>query len=131
MVWCTYLPARHYTSHILGIKYYLSNFSCRKKDMNFNVFNSSIHCFSFNNRNENYFSSLCTFSSPVCSAKDSIYLRISLVFLAALYMHIISPSVQSEAISGWICTFQHTYIPRRVWIIPYTNHLMLRVLSLF
>ena len=42
----------------------------------------------------------CTVGAPVWSANVSMYLRINLFFLTALYMHIISPSVESEAIYG-------------------------------
>ena len=38
--------------------------------------------------------------APVWSEKDSMYLRITLVFLTALYMHLIYPSVESDAIAG-------------------------------
>ena len=41
-----------------------------------------------------------TVGAPVWSAKASMYLRITLVFLTALYMHLISPSVESDAIAG-------------------------------
>ena len=36
-----------------------------------------------------------TFGVPVCIDKASMYLRITLVFLTALYMHIKSPSVDT------------------------------------
>ena len=39
---------------------------------------------------------LFTVGAPVWSAKDSIYLRITLVLFKALYMYIIYPSVESE-----------------------------------
>ena len=45
-------------------------------------------------------SSQCNVGSPLWSAKASIYLRITLVFLTDLYMHLISPSVDSDAIAG-------------------------------
>ena len=45
-------------------------------------------------------SSQCTVSAPVYSAKASMYLRITLGFFTSLYMHLISPSVKSDAISG-------------------------------
>ena len=45
-------------------------------------------------------SSQCTVGAPVWSAKSSMYLRITLVFLTALYMHLIYPSVESDAIAG-------------------------------
>ena len=64
------------------------------------------------------------------SAKDYIYLRIALFFLIALYMHIIYPEVELEAIAGRICTFQQTSSPRRVLRIPETERLMLRILLL-
>ena len=46
------------------------------------------------------FYSRCNIGAPVWSAKDSIYLGMALVFLKALYMHIISPSVDSEDTAG-------------------------------
>ena len=42
----------------------------------------------------------CTVGEPVCIDKASMYIRTALVFLTALYMHIIYPSVHSEAIAG-------------------------------
>ena len=42
----------------------------------------------------------CTVGAPLWSAKVSMYLWIDLVFLTYLYMHLISPSVDSEAIAG-------------------------------
>ena len=45
-------------------------------------------------------SSQCTVGSPVWSAKASMYLRINLVFLTAFYMHLIYPSMDSDAIYG-------------------------------
>ena len=41
-----------------------------------------------------------TVGEPVLSAKAFMYLRINLVFLTALYMHLIYPSVELDAISG-------------------------------
>ena len=41
-----------------------------------------------------------TVGAPVCSSRAYMYLRITLVFLTALYMYIISLSVNSEAIAG-------------------------------
>ena len=42
----------------------------------------------------------CTVGAPVWIHKDSMYLWTALVFLPALHMHIISPSVDSEDIVG-------------------------------
>ena len=42
----------------------------------------------------------CTVGLLVWSAKASMYLRINLVFLTALYMYLISSSVELESISG-------------------------------
>ena len=42
----------------------------------------------------------CTGGAPVRSTNAYIYLWITLVFLKALYMHLIYQSVESEAISG-------------------------------
>ena len=41
----------------------------------------------------------CTVVLSVWSAKDSIYLRITFVFLTALYMHLIYPPVDSDSIA--------------------------------
>ena len=43
--------------------------------------------------------SQCTLGAHVCSAKASMYLQTTLVFLIDLYMHLISPSVESYAIA--------------------------------
>ena len=48
-----------------------------------------------------------TVSAPVWSDKAYIYLRISLFFLAALYMHLVYPSVESEVTAVLICTFHN------------------------
>ena len=45
-------------------------------------------------------SSQCTVGVPVWRAKAHMYLRTTLVFLADLYVHLISPSVESYAIAG-------------------------------
>ena len=52
--------------------------------------------------------------APVYSARASMYLRMTLVFLTALYMHIISLSVDSEAIAGLIFNLQQTATPSRL-----------------
>ena len=41
----------------------------------------------------------CTFGAPVWIDKTSMYLQTALVFLTALYMRLISPSVNSEAVA--------------------------------
>ena len=41
-----------------------------------------------------------TVGAPVWSARTSMYLQLTLVFFTAFYMHLISTSVQSEAIGG-------------------------------
>ena len=38
--------------------------------------------------------------ASVWSDKASMYLQITLVFFTALYIHLISPSVESDAIAG-------------------------------
>ena len=43
-------------------------------------------------------SSQCTVYAPVWSDKAYMYLRINSVFLTDLYMHLISPSFESDAI---------------------------------
>ena len=45
-------------------------------------------------------SSKCNVVAPVWIDNSSIYIRITLVFLTSLCMHLIYPSVNSEAISG-------------------------------
>ena len=59
-------------------------------------------------------SSQCPVDEPVWSARDSMHLWITLVSLTDFYMHRISPSVKSEAISGLICTFHQAATPIRV-----------------
>ena len=56
----------------------------------------------------------CAVGAPVWSAKDSMYIWIPLVLLTTLYMHLICPSVESEAIAGWIYNFQQISTPSRV-----------------
>ena len=45
-------------------------------------------------------SSQCTVGAPLWITKDSMYLCTALVFLTELYMHLISPSVESGAQAG-------------------------------
>ena len=45
-------------------------------------------------------SSQCTVGAQLWSDKASTYLRIALVLLTELYMHLMYPSVESEAITG-------------------------------
>ena len=45
-------------------------------------------------------SSPCTVGALVWSAQAYMYLRINLVFLTYLYMHLISLSMESNAIAG-------------------------------
>ena len=49
----------------------------------------------------------CNVGAPVLSTKASMYLSKNFVFLTALYMHLLSPSVDSDYIAGRICTFRH------------------------
>ena len=81
-------------------------------------------------------SSQCTNGTSVWSAKASIYLSAALVLLISLYMHLIYPSVDSEAIVGWICTLRQIESPRRMnntWNWPYSvdNSIMIRILMEF
>ena len=71
----------------------------------------------------------CTVGAPMWSAKASTYHRINLFLLTALYMHLIFSLVESDYIAGWIYTLQHTSTPSRVWIIPETDRLLLRILA--
>ena len=50
-------------------------------------------------------SSQCAVGAPVCSARDSMYLRMTLFLFKALYIHLIYPSVESDATDGLIYTF--------------------------
>ena len=74
-------------------------------------------------------SSKCTVGAPVWSDKSSMYTRITLFLLTVLYMHLTSTSVESDSISGQICTFQQTATSSRVWIIPENDRLLLRILA--
>ena len=74
-------------------------------------------------------SSQCTVSAPVWIAKDSMYFHIDLVFLTALYLHLIYPPVDSESTSGRIYTLQKAETPRRLWIIPENDRLLLRIIE--
>ena len=74
-------------------------------------------------------SSQCTVGEPVWSYKASMYLQIDLFFLTALYMHIISPSVESEDVAGWICTLHQTAAPIRLLGITENDYLMLKILA--
>ena len=42
----------------------------------------------------------CTVGAPVWSAKDYMCLWITLVLFTALYIHLIYPSLESDAITG-------------------------------
>ena len=42
----------------------------------------------------------CTVGATTWSAKAFMYLCITLIFLKALYMHLIYPSVESDTIAG-------------------------------
>ena len=111
-----------------GIKIPSWNFSYRK-DRNRNVFNYRSNFFRSNNRDTTCFYSQCTVVAPVWIAKASIYTRITLFSFTSLYMHLISPSVDSDYIAGWIYTFQKVATPTRVCIIPVTESLMLIILT--
>ena len=71
----------------------------------------------------------CNVGTPVWSDKASMYLCITLVLLTDFSMHIISPSVESDAIAGQICNLQKTATPSIVWIIPKTDRLLLIILE--
>ena len=93
-------------------------------------FNSSGRYFSFNNRNKFLLFSHCNVGALVWSAMDSMYLCITLFFLIAFWMYLIYLSLESEDISGVICTFQKTATPTRVWKILKTDRLLLKILAL-
>ena len=56
----------------------------------------------------------CTVVSPVWSSNAPIQHQITSVLLVALYMHLIYPSVDSEASTVCICTLKQTENTRRV-----------------
>ena len=49
--------------------------------------------------NKRVLSSQCTVAAPVWHSKPYMYLWIVLAFLTSLYIHLISPSVESEDIA--------------------------------
>ena len=55
-----------------------------------------------------------TVGAPVWSAKAYMYLQIALCFLTYLYIHLIYPSMDSEATAGRICNLHQKEMPRRV-----------------
>ena len=73
--------------------------------------------------------SQCTVGVPIWSFKAYMYLWIVFVIFTYLYMHIISPSVESDSIAGRICTFHHTSTPIIVCIIPETDRRMLIIIA--
>ena len=98
-----------------------------KTNRNVNVFNSRSNAFDSTTEIQLVLSSQFTVGSLVWSSKDYIDLWIALFFLTALYTHIVC--VESEAIYGWICTSQQTATPRRVWIIPEIDRLLLTIIE--
>ena len=74
-------------------------------------------------------SSQCTVHESVWSAKATMQCQISVVFLIALYMYLIYPSVESEATAGCICNYHNTAITRRVLIMPETYYLLLVIME--
>ena len=71
----------------------------------------------------------CTASTSVFSAKAYMYLRITLVFLAVLYMYLIYSSVESEAFYVDLQFIQQTVTTIRVRRIPETDRVLVIILA--
>ena len=83
-----------------GRKIPLSNCSC-KKQTGISIFKTiGVTLLCSTTEIQLVLSSQCSVGEPVWSAKASIYLEITLVLLRALYMYLIFPSVDSDAIAG-------------------------------
>ena len=74
-------------------------------------------------------SSQCTIGAAVWGDKAYMYLRKTLVFLTAFYMHILFPSVESEAIHGLISNLIQTETLRKLLRIPETDRFLLIILA--
>ena len=74
-----------------GRKRLLSNFSCRKQTGISMCLTLGVTILSSTTEIRLVLYSQCYVGAPVWSAKASMYLRITLVFLTALYIHIIYP----------------------------------------
>ena len=74
-----------------GIKRQLSNFYCRKQIGLSMYLTLGVTLLASTTEIQLILYSQCTVVAPLWSSRDLIYLQINLVFLAALYMHIISP----------------------------------------
>ena len=83
-----------------GRKRLLSNFSCRKQTGISMCLTLGVTILDSTTDIKLVLYSQCNVVVPMWSDKASIYLRITLFFLTALYMHLISPSVESDAIAG-------------------------------
>ena len=112
-----------------GIKRPLSKFYLRKKTRIPICLTLGVNILALKKKKQLMLSHQCIVGASLWSAKDSMYLWIDLFFLAELYMHIISPSVESEARSSRICTLQQTATPKRVWIMTKTDRLMVSILA--
>ena len=112
-----------------GTKISFSNFSCRKQTRISMCLTLGVTILSWTTEIQLVLYYQCTVGAPVWIAKYSIYLLIALFFLKSLCVHIIYPSVDSEATAGWIYNFQQIETPNRVWIIPETDRLLLIILS--
>ena len=97
-----------------GRKRPLSNFSCRNQTGITLCLTLGVTILASTKDIKLVLSSHFTVGAPVWIDKASMYLRITLFFLTALYMHTIYPSVESDAIAGWICTLHQTATPSRV-----------------
>ena len=112
-----------------GIKKPFTTFYCRKQTVISMCFTLGVTLLASTTRIQRVLSYQCTVVAPVWSAKYSMYIRITLIFLTALYMYLIPPSVGSKAIAGWVCNFLRTETPSRVWIMPKTDCLLLIIIS--
>ena len=83
-----------------GIKRPLSNLSSRKQTGISMYLYIGVNLLASTTDIQLVFSSQCTVGAPVWSDKASMYIRITLDFFTALYMNLISPSVESDDIAG-------------------------------
>ena len=83
-----------------GRKRPLSNCSCRKQTGISMCLTLGVTLLAPTTEIQLVLSYQCTVGALVWSAKASRYLRITFVFLTAFYMHLISQSVESNAIAG-------------------------------
>ena len=112
-----------------GIQIPLSNLSCRKQTGIPMCLTLGVNISASTKETKLVLYSQCTVGVPIWSFKAYMYLWIVFVIFTYLYMHIISPSVESDSIAGRICTFHHTSTPIIVCIIPETDRRMLIIIA--